>query len=138
MNVRQLRAVQIFCLVLALSACWLVAHSGKPKNNGEMGPIQWIIVFAATYCAVSGFTFQRYIPKEHSPSHRARTTPFRRWSLGHLMRLASGCSVAMWGPLIAIYKGPLWLAYALCAVGVLLLLIWSPGTSPPNNSPEPA
>jgi hypothetical protein len=57
LNVRQLRMVQIFCLGLAVSACWLAAHTGEPKKNAEFGPIQWAVVLAATYGAVSGFTF---------------------------------------------------------------------------------
>lgn len=132
MSVRKLRAVQIFCLVLALSACWLVAHSGKPKNNGEIGPIQWVIVLAAVYCALSGLTLQRKITKGPSRPRPTKTasTPSSRWGVGHLFRLASACSVAMWGAIIPICKGPLWLAYVLCGLGILLLLVWSPGTEP--------
>jgi hypothetical protein len=132
MNRQGLRVVQIVCILLALSACWLVAYLGRPKNNGEFGPIQWVIVLAAAYCAVSGFTFQRYINKEPSRSQRVRgdSTAFRRWSVGHLIRLASACSVAMWGAVIPIYKGPLWIAGALCGIGILLLLVWRPGTPP--------
>ena len=51
MNRQGLRVVQIVCILLALSACWLVAYLGRPKNNGEFGPIQWVIVLAAAYCA---------------------------------------------------------------------------------------
>ena len=63
MKVSQLRVLQIVCLVVALSACWLVAHLGKPNNNGEIGPIQWLVVVAAIYSAVSGVTLQRKITK---------------------------------------------------------------------------
>lgn len=140
MSVRKLRAVQIFCLVLGLPACWLVVHSGKPKNNGEINPIQWVIVLAAVYCAVSGFTMQRKITKGPSRPRPTKiaSTPFSRWRAGHLMRLASGCSVAMWGALIPIYKGPSWPAYALCGLGILLLLVWTPGTPPQNSYSKPA
>ena len=136
MNVRQLRAVQIFCLVLALSACWLVARSGKPENKSEFGMIQWVIVLAATYCAVSGFTFQRFLNKERPRSRPSGTgsAPYRRWSIGHLMRLATACSVAMWGAVTPILKGPLWMAYAFCGLGIFLVLVWTPGTPPPNSS----
>jgi len=99
LNVRQLRAVQIFCLLLAVSACWLVAHTGEPKTNAEFGPTQWAIVLMAAYCAVSGFTFQRFLNKERPRSRPGGTgsTPYRRWSIGHLLRLATACSVALWG-----------------------------------------
>jgi hypothetical protein len=137
MNVRQLRAVQIFCLVLALSACWLVAHSGKPKNNAEFGPIQGAIVLAATYGAVSGFTFQRFLNKERPRSRPSGPgSASYRWSLGHLMRLATACSVALWGAVTPILKGPLWMAYGFCGVGILLVLVWTPGTPPPEDLPK--
>jgi hypothetical protein len=139
MNVRQLRIVQIICLVLAVSACWLTARLGKSTNKGEFGLIQWVIVLAAAYCAVSGFTSQRFLNKERPRSRPSGTgsSPYRRWSSGHLMRLATACSVAMWGAVTAILKGPLWMAYAFCGVGILLVLVWNPGTPPPNSSDNP-
>ena len=132
LNVRQLRAVQIFCLLLAVSACWLVAHTGEPKTNAELGPIQWAIVLAAAYCAVSGFTFQRFLNKARPQSRTGGTSssPYRRWSIGHLMRLATACSVALWGAVTTILKGPIWMAYAFCGLGIILLLAWSPGNLP--------
>jgi len=136
LNVRQLRIVQIFCLVLAVSACWLAAHTGEPKK-AEFGPIQWAIILAATYCAVSGFTSQRFFNKERPRSRGTGSTPYRRWSLGHLVRLATACSVALWGAVTPILKGPLWLAYTLCGVGIVLLLVWTPGTPPPEDVPKP-
>jgi len=138
LNVRQLRAVQISCLLLAVSACWVIAHTGEPKHNVEFGPIQWAIVLAATYCAVSGFTFQRFFNKERPRSRLGGTgsAPYRRWSIGHLMRLATACSVAMWGAVTPILKGPLWMAYAFCGLGILLVLVWTTGTPPPEDLPN--
>ena len=131
LNVRQLRMVQIFCLGLAVSACWLAAHTGEPKKNAEFGPIQWSVVFAATYGAVSGFTFQRFLNRERPRSRPSGPgSASYRWSSGHLMRLATACSVALWGAVTPILKGPLWMAYAFCALGIFLLLVWSPGTVP--------
>lgn len=140
MSVGKLRAVQIFCLVLAVAACWLTAHTGEPKNNAEFGPIQWALVLAATYCAVSGFTFQRFLNKERPRSRPSGTgsAPYRRWGIGHMIRLASACSVAMWGAVTPILKGPLWMAYVLCGLGILLLLVWTPGTPPQNSYAKPA
>ena len=99
MNVRQLRVVQIGCLILAASAFWLAAHTGEPRTNTEFGPLQWAIVLAAVYCAVSGFTFQSFFNKKRPRSRPGGTgsTPYHRWGLGHLMRLATACTVALWG-----------------------------------------
>lgn len=137
LNVRQLRIVQIFCLVLAVSAAWLVAHSEEPKNNAEFGLIQWAIVLAAAYCAVFGFTAQRFFNKERPLARRGGTSsaPYR-WSIGHLMRLATACSVALWGAVTPILKGPSWMAYGFCGFGIILLLVWSPGTAP--SLPDPS
>jgi hypothetical protein len=136
LNGPQLRIVQIICLLLAVSACWLAAHTGDARRSPEFGPLQWAIVLAATYGAVSGFTFQRFLNKNRPRSRLggAGSTPYRRWSVGHLMRLATACSVALWGAVTPILKGPLWMAYAFCGVGILLLLVWTPGTPPPDTS----
>ena len=137
LSVRQLRAVQIFCLLLAGSACWLIAHTGEPRTNAEFGPMQWVIVLAAMYCAISGFTLQRFFSKERPQSRRGGTgsAPYR-WSIGHLMRLATACSVAIWGAVTPILKGPLLMAYAFCGLGILLLLVWSPGAVPSQPGPS--
>jgi hypothetical protein len=137
LSVRHLRIVQIFCLGLAVSACWLAAHTGEPKKNAEFGPIQWSVVFAATYGAVSGFTFQRFLNRERPRSRPSGPgSASYRWSLGHLMRLATACSVALWGAVTPILKGPLWIAYGFCGVGIVLLLVWTPGTPPPEDVPN--
>lgn len=107
MSVRKLRAVRSFCLLLAISACWLVAHLGRPKNNSEFGPLQQIIVLAAAYYAVSGFTFQRFINKERPRSH---LETLRRWSAGHMARLLFPASAAAWGDVLRMSSGALWLA----------------------------
>jgi hypothetical protein len=132
MNVRQLRIVQIVCLLLAVSACWLVAHSGKPRNNGKLGPIQWAIILAAMYCAVSGFTIQRTITKgpTRSKAPRGDSTQYSRWRAGQFVRLFFPVSVAGWGDVLIISGGPTWMAYVLCGLGILLVLAWSPGTAP--------
>ncbi|MGZ4845796.1 MAG: hypothetical protein ACXVJ1_13730 [Candidatus Angelobacter sp.] len=58
MNRQGLRIVQIACLVVAVAACVMVARLGISKTNTEIKPIQWAIVVAAIYCALSGFTMR--------------------------------------------------------------------------------
>jgi hypothetical protein len=132
MKISQLRVLQIVCLVMALSACWLVAHLGNPKGDGETGSIQWVIALVAVYCAASGFTLQRKITKGPArfQQTKGRSTPLSRWKAGNLARLLLPVSVAAWGDVLRISGGPLWLAYVLCGLGIILLLGWSPGTAP--------
>ena len=131
MIARQLRIVQIVCLMVAVSACLLVARLGKAKSDCEIGPIQWVIVFAAIYCAFSAFTLQRTITKgPKRPPTKIASTPFSRWRAGHLVRLFFPVSVALWGDVLVISGGSSWLAYSLCGLGILLLLVWSPENLP--------
>ena len=135
LTARQLRMVQIGCLVLAVSALWLVAHPAEPKNNAEFGPIQWAIALAGIYSAVFGFTSQRFFNKKRPQSRPSGPgSASYRWSIGHLMRLATACTVAIWGAVTAMFKGPLWMAYGFCGLGILLVLVWTPGTPPPDRS----
>jgi hypothetical protein len=136
MNTRQLRIVQIACILLALSCVVLTVR--KPTNHGEATPVHWLITVAAIYCAVSGFTVQRKIVTGPARTQLKRgSTPLSRWRAGHLIRLATAAAVSLWGAVLSIYGGPSWLVYSLLALGLLLLVVWSPGTNPVLTQPEP-
>jgi hypothetical protein len=46
------------------------------------------------------------------------------------MRLLSACSVGMYGLGLYYFRGPLWAVDALFAVGLILLMTWTPGAYP--------
>lgn len=131
MVVRHLRMAQSGCVLLALACVWLI-RVGHSKNHGAITPIHWFILLAAIYCAVAGFTTQRALAKKPSRPSRPKngSTPFTRWRAGHLIRLATATSVATWAAVLSVSGGPIWIAYWLAAVGVLLLVIWRPGELP--------
>lgn len=136
MNTRQLRIVQIACILLVLSCVVLTVR--KPTNHGEATPVHWLITVAAIYCAVSGFTVQRKLVTGPTRSQiKGRSTPLSRWRAGHLMRLVTAASVSLWGAVLSIYGGPSWLVDFLLALGLLLLVVWSPGTNPIPTQPVP-
>lgn len=132
MNTRQLRIVQIACILLALSASVLVAGLGKSRSQNAITPIHWLIILAAIYTAASAFTLQKKLTKGpvQSQQEKDSSTVYRRWRAGHIVRLSFPVSVVMWGAVLSTTGGPLWMAYFLCGLGVFLLLIWSPGTGP--------
>ena len=130
---RQLRLVQVAC-ALFLMLCVLLIHFGHRNldPSGNMNFKQFLVIVAAIWSAVSGFTLQRRIANapRQSLAKSARSTPFRRWKNGHIARLWSATSVSMWGLIMYEIRGPSWIVYSLFAVGVILLATWKPGSSP--------
>lgn len=130
-TVRQLRLAQGICIVLASSCIWLIGRT-RSASHLEMRAIHWAIILVAIYCAAVGFTMQRKLTKGPSQSRQPKTssTPVTRWRAGHLFRLYTALSVALWGAVLSIYKRPLYLAYSLAALSLFLLVIWRPGVRP--------
>ena len=130
----QLRLYQITCILLVV-ACVYLSGVDRREAHSTMTLVQWLIVLAAIYSAVSGFTLQRRIVRVRNPSLRSnlRSTPLSRWKAGHLLRLACATSAGLWAYLLHLFDGPDRLVYVLFGIGLLLLLIWQPGTYPPQN-----
>ncbi len=136
---RQLRLVQVAC-ALFLGVCVLLIHFGHRnlEPGGSMSFRQFLVVAAAIWSAVYGFTLQRRIVgvSGRPQAQSERSTPFSRWKTGHTARLWSATAVCMWGLVMYEIRGPSWIVDSLVAVGVILLAIWKPGTAPQRNSPS--
>jgi len=128
---RQLRLFQIIC-TLFLVVCFFVSGLERRETQGAMTLTQWLIVLAAIYSAVSGFTLQRRILRVRNQSMRStrRSTPFSRWKLGNILRLACPISAGLWALVLQLQGGPNWLVNVLFGIGMVLLLIWRPGAAP--------
>jgi hypothetical protein len=136
--VRQLHMVQVACILFAL-LCVVVSGFVRHESPGNNVPLYWLVVALATYCAISGFTVQRFLSRPaRSQQSRRRSTPFSRWRAGHLARLFSALSVAPWALVLSNIGGPPWAVDALFVLGLLLLLRWTPGASPVPGQPEPS
>jgi len=122
---RQLRLVQGI-EILFIAVCFLVKRIGAVETRDGISPLQWLVVLAAVWSAVSGFTIQRRINR--APSKRS--TPLSRWRTGHLIRLSTAMAVGLWGLALHYSGGPEWLANVFLGVAMLLLLIWKPGATP--------
>ena len=138
MNKNQLRMVQLACILWAVSAGLLLPHLRRPGSDNRLGLIHWISILAALYSAVSGFTTQRWLANRPMRIQSAKrgSTPATRWTAGHLLRLVTAAAVAGWGDVLSSSGAPLWTAYAVYGLGIVLLLVWSPGTPPPEELPK--
>ena len=127
----RLRIVQIVCILVVLACIW-VSLLGRHEWQGTFAPRHWVVIVAAIWSAISGFTLQRRIVNRPTrslrPSHSS--TPFKRWRAGNIWRLWTAMIVGCWALLLAEFAGPPWLVNALFALGLLLLLVWMPGAVP--------
>ena len=87
---------------------------------------------AAVWTAISGFTIQRRIVNRPARSRRpsSKSTPFTRWPAGHIVRLWTAMTVGLWALLLSVFAGPPLAVNALFALGLLLLLVWTPSDVP--------
>src|SRR6266852_2970338 len=94
---RQLRLVQVGCILL-VAFCIFVRHIGSHESHGAISLGQWLVIVAAIWSAVGGFTLQRRITSAPTRSQRrsGRSTPFTRWRAGNIVRLWSATAVGLW------------------------------------------
>ena len=131
---RQLRFVQIACVLVVVMSIRISLMVQGTTHGSSL--IQWTVIVLAFSCALQGFTLQRRIINGPSLSRRqSRLTPLARWRAGNIVRLTSATAVGLWALVLSENGGHVLLVNALFAIGVLLLLIWRPGTSPDSRTP---
>ena len=133
---RQLRLVQCG-LIVFIVVCFLVKRIGKLETHDAFSPVQWLVIVAAIWSAISGFTVQRRINRigSRSQTQSRRSTPVSRWRTGHLVRLWTATAMGLWGLLLHYTGGPEWLVNVFLGLAMLLLLIWRPGATPSPAQP---
>jgi membrane protein implicated in regulation of membrane protease activity len=133
---RQLRLVQC-SLIVFIVVCFFVKRIGRLETHDALSPVQWLIIVAAIWSAISGFTVQRRINRigSRSQTQPRRSTPVSRWRTGHLVRLWTATAMGLWGFLLHYTGGPEWLVNVFLGLAVLLLLIWRPGATPAPAQP---
>lgn len=134
---RKLRVFQIVAIVYVLILFPLVRMLPATSGVTTMTPFKLVIVFLALYCAASGFTLQRrFLRVSANPKVVVKSTPMKRWMVGHVIRIAFAIAVSLYGLLLHFLGGPEWLATSLIALGLILLLIWRPGDAPPEQNQQ--
>lgn len=129
-----LRIVQVSCVLLVLACLWL-SRLGHREWQRSLAPRHWIVIAAAIWTTISGFTLQRRIVnRPANPRRPSKSTPFTRWRAGHIFRLWTAMSVGLWALLLGEYAGPPMIVNALFVLSLLLLLLRMPGPRPDKAS----
>jgi len=128
----RLRLAQLAC-ILILFECVRLGRSMRREWNGTFTVADWFFIVAAVWSGVSSFTIQRRIvsrPKKYYST----STPFTRWRAGNIARLWLATAVGLYGFCLKVVAGPPLVTNALFALGLLLLLVWSPGPEPDQTA----
>jgi hypothetical protein len=126
----RLRIIQVGCILMVLGCIW-VSRSGHHEWQGSLAPRHWLVMVAAIWGAISGFTLQRRLVGQPVNSRRpSRSTPFTRWRAGHIVRIWTAMTVGLGALLLSEFSGPPMMVNVLFALSLLLLLIWTPGPIP--------
>jgi|ERR1019366_9164356 hypothetical protein len=128
-KLRKLRLVQ-FAMIAAIPMYEWVAESTRGRGSSDWTLWHWVMTGLALYAAAVGFFFgRRMIPRSEEAIAKTVSDPkaLKQWEAGHLIRLASAEAIAVWGvALRMVLGGTLWQASFFYAVGLLLLLLWTP------------
>lgn len=130
--IARLRLLQLGCIALLL-ACMALIYLRRNPDEIPMGTRHWVVIVGAVWSASAGFTIQRRMARGR-PSRSGKSTPFTRWRAGHILRLWTATSLAFWAVVLSDWGGPHLVVNALFAIGLVLLLFWSPGAVP--DGPE--
>jgi hypothetical protein len=132
----QLRVMQIVFIVSVL-LFYYVSGTIHPSAQSMNPSMQWAIVLCAIASALMGFIVQRMFLRTPSQSlpEKQNSALLARWFAGHILRFATAESVALFGVVLHTFGSSSALVNALFMSSLLLLLIWQPGTCPPQNEP---
>lgn len=129
----RLRLVQIAGILLLLE-CIRFSRSMGHEWNGTITAAHWLCILLAASAGISGFTVQRALVKERPRKSSSTSTPFTRWRTGNLVRLVMAYTVGLYGFCLSVFGGPPLAVRALFALGLILLLVWTPGSIPDQTN----
>jgi hypothetical protein len=119
---------------MVLGCVW-VSRLGRHEWQGALSLRHWIVIAAAIWTAISGFTLQRRIVKRSTnPRRPSNSTPFTRWRAGHIFRLWTAMTVGLSALLLSEFSGPPVIVNAFFVLSLLLLLVWMPGAAPDQTA----
>jgi len=135
--IRVVRILQ-FAMIFSVLLFYLVLHLIHPAPQNVDSTVQLAIVCCAIASAMAGFIMQRAVQNAPDrPNASGQTSTARgRWLSGHVVRFATGESVALFGFVLGIMGSTSNVVIALFAGSLLLLVFWQPGEVPAENESQ--
>ena len=127
----KLRLLQTAQVVAVPLFAW-VAESGRGHGSDAWTSWHWVMVGFSVYAAVGGFFIRRrMIPRsEEALSNEPNPRAVKQWEMGQLVGLSMAEGVVVCGVVVRVFLGgALWQASLFYAVGLFLLLLWTPRLS---------
>lgn len=125
-NIRLVHAV----LITAIPLFALLAEVGRYQGSGRWTSLHWLMSGLAAWCIFEGFRFRSLwvFPSQRLLANDAgNSKALRRWKAGQLIVLTMAEAVAWYGLVVRmVLHGTLWQASLFYAVGLFLLLLWTP------------
>ena len=128
-KLKKVRLIQ-WVLLLAIPLFALVAEIGRDNGNSDWTWRHWLAIGLCAW-AVSGASRLRTRMLRHSTETLLRNSADKKaakqWEAGQVISLAMAEGVAYWGLVVRMaFHGALWQASIFYAMGLLLLLLWTP------------
>jgi hypothetical protein len=120
----------VFVVSIPLLA-W-VAQRGSPCDSSDWTLWHWVITGLALYSAFVGFFFRRKLMRRSEEALRtddSNPKALKQWQAAHFVGMAAAEAIAFYGVILQmVLGGPLWQASFFYAIGLFLLLLWTPQT----------
>jgi hypothetical protein len=128
-KLRGLRLVQV-ALIASTLICEGVVETVVCPVGGDWTLWQWVITAFALYGVLVGFFLGRKLmraSRQTLAKDASDPKGLKQWKAANLMRLGVAGGVSNWGILLRIIFGAaFWQVLLFYAVGLLLLLLWTP------------
>jgi len=125
-------------MVASVLMFFYVGRTLPVAPDNAAASFQWAIVACAIASALGGFIAQHVVQRASNQTARPAqdSTKLARWQMGHIIRFASAESVALFGFVLRSLGAPSTIVNSLFAGGIILLLVWQPGTAPTPSEPQ--
>jgi F0F1-type ATP synthase membrane subunit c/vacuolar-type H+-ATPase subunit K len=128
-KLKKLRLIQLAMIAVIPIFGW-VAEFGRGRGSRDWNLGHWFVTGLALWSAFGGFRLRhRLLLRSEQAAAKDASNPkaLKQWEAGNLIGLASAESVVLWGLVVRmVLGGALWQASFFYAVGLLLLLLWTP------------
>lgn len=137
-KVGKLRLIQSVYIVTIPLFGW-IAESTRGRGSSDWTLWHWVLTGLALWAALGGFRIRpRLIRRAEEALAKDASNPkaLRQWQAGQILGMAFAEAIVLYGVVVRmVLDGALWQASLFYAVGLLLMLLWTPRmpTTPASN-----